>query len=65
MHLKTIVVAAAVAVLGSVVAAPAAHASCEEEPCNAPAPDPGYPIYCLVTYQGPIKQISSCFDPRP
>lgn len=56
--------AAGMAVLASLAAAPAAHA-CPEEPCNAPAPDPTYPLFCVVYYDGPIKEIDSCFDPRP
>lgn len=65
MRLKMIGAAAATAALASVGVAPAALASCPEEPCNAPAPDPTYPIVCVVSYQGPIKGIGSCFDPRP
>lgn len=65
MRLRTIATSAAFAVSALVTAAPAAYASCPEEPCNAPAPDPTYPLFCVVTYEGPIKGISSCFDPRP
>lgn len=64
-RIKTIGTAAAMAVLASLAVAPAAHAGCPEEPCNAPAPDPTYPVYCVVTYDGPVKGITSCFDPRP
>lgn len=56
--------AVAIAALAGVFAAPAAHA-CPEEPCNAPAPDPTHPVFCVVYYEGPIKGIGSCFDPRP
>ena len=64
-RLRTIVATAAFAFSALAVAAPAAHATCPEEPCNAPAPDPTYPLFCVVTYDGPIKGIASCFDPRP
>lgn len=56
---------AAATMLASLAAAPAAHAACPEEPCNAPGQDPGAPIMCVVTYQGPLKEITTCFDPRP
>lgn len=62
---KMVGTAAAMAVLASLAAAPAAHAACPEEPCNAPAPDPTYPLFCVIGYEGPIKGIASCFDPRP
>jgi hypothetical protein len=54
----------AVAALATLTAAPA-HAACPEEPCNAPGSDPTYPFVCVATYQGPIKEIGTCFDPRP
>ena len=57
--------AVAMAVAASLAAAPAAHATCEEEYCYAPGNEPGSGILCLVTYSGPIKEITSCFDPRP
>jgi hypothetical protein len=57
--------AVAVAAVATLTAAPAAHATCPEEPCNAPGSDPTYPFVCVATYQGPIKEIGSCFDPRP
>lgn len=62
---RRIATTAAVAVFAGLAAAPSARASCPEEPCNAPAPDPAYPVLCVVSYEGPIKGITSCFDPRP
>ena len=63
--LRKIAMTATVAVFASLAAAPTALAACPEEPCNAPAPDPTYPVLCVATYNGPIKDITSCFDPRP
>ncbi|HYO61895.1 MAG TPA: hypothetical protein VEU29_08360 [Actinomycetota bacterium] len=57
--------AAAVAAVALLGVAPAAHATCEEEPCPAPGNDPIYPVTCVLGYEGPIKTITSCFDPRP
>jgi hypothetical protein len=65
MRSRTIATTAALAVSALMSAGPAAHAACPEEPCNAPAPDPTYPFVCVVTYDGPLKGITSCFDPRP
>jgi hypothetical protein len=62
---KFIGTAVAIAALATLTAAPAAHAACPEEPCNAPGNDPTYPFVCLVTYEEPIKDVTSCFDPRP
>lgn len=64
-RLRMIGTVVAITALASLAAAPAAHARCPEEPCNAPAPDPTYPVFCIVGYDGPIKGIPSCFDPRP
>lgn len=57
--------AVAMAAVASMAAAPAAHATCEEEYCYAPSNDPGSALLCVVTYDGPIKGIASCFEPRP